>query len=166
MVWGSIVDAVTFLLTVIAIGMLAYLFFTKEARASDYQTVKGRPDVIHEVNLIRRKYGLLPVMETPFLDSFSQKRAQEAWPYRYKNLADGHKGFYQAAKTIKLRPNTWLGENLYTGPIMATGREIAVAWFRSPSHRDVLLHQEAVSCSASEVMDYRQVVVALNCAGE
>jgi len=166
MVWQGFVDALTFIITFAALIMLGYLALTIEARAGEETIVKGRPDVIYEINLIRRKHGLLPVMETPMLDQFSQKRAAEAWPYRYKRLADGHKNFYTGIKTLRVRGGTWLGENLYTGPIMATGREVAIAWMNSPSHREVVLHLEAVSCSASEAMDDRQTVVALNCAGE
>lgn len=166
MVWSAFVDALTFIITVAALAMLAYLALTSQARAGEETIVKGRPDVIYEVNVIRRKYGMPLVMETPFLDGFSRKRAAAAWPYRYRKLTDAHGGFYTLAKHTPYPPGVWLGENLYTGPIMATGREIVVAWMNSPSHRAVLLHNEAVACSASEAMDDMQVVVALNCAGE
>lgn len=166
MVWSAFVDALTFIITFLALAMLGYLALTIEARAGEEPVMKGRPDVIYEINLIRRKNGMLPVMETPFLEGFSQKRAAAAWPYRYRRLADAHSGFYASVKHVPYRAGIWLGENLYTGPVMATGREIAVAWMNSPSHRAVILHVEAVSCSAGEVIDDRQAVVALNCAGE
>lgn len=166
MILQGVADALTGIIVLLTALMFAYVVFASEARAAGPITVKGRPDVIFELNMIRRQYGLLPVMETPFLEGFSQKRAAAAWPYRYRRLADAHDGFYAETKRVPYRAGIWLGENLYTGPIMATAREIAVAWFRSPSHKAVMLHQEAVSCSAAEVMDDRQVVVALNCAGE
>lgn len=122
-----------------------------------------RPDVVAEMNALRKSAGLAPVQSIDL--PMTRDRARGAWSHRNGNLAAGHAGFgadVMGANT----PGDWAGENLYRGPARSNAQEIVETWSASPRHKKIMLHKGAQACSAASAADDRIAVVALTCAGD
>ncbi len=122
-----------------------------------------RPDVVAEMNALRKSAGVEPVrvIDLPMTSA----RARGAWSHRNGTLAAGHAGFgvdVMGANT----PGAWAGENLYRGPARSSAKEIVETWSESPRHKKIMLHKGAQACAAASVADDRLAVVALTCAGD
>lgn len=129
----------------------------------DAPTPRARPDVVAEINALRKSAGLPPVrtLDLPMTSA----RARGAWSHRNGNLAAGHAGFgadVMGANT----PGAWAGENLYRGPARSSAQEIVETWSASPRHKKIMLHPGAQACAAASSADERLAVVALTCAGD
>ena len=123
---------------------------------------RNLPDVILALNDYRGKNGLSPVYPNSDLAFLAKKRAQHAWEYRHKNLADGHSYFNQDITESNVY-GLWFGENLYAGPPDSTGEEIINAWHNSYKHKMMMQRRTLYFCSAAETYDISKIVVALIC---
>jgi uncharacterized protein YkwD len=123
---------------------------------------RNRPDVIITLNDYRAKNDLYAVYPNADLASLAKKRAQHAWEYRHKNLADGHSYFNQDVTESNIY-GLWFGENLYAGPPDSTGEEIINAWHTSYKHKMMMQRKTLYACSAVEAYDKSKIVVALIC---
>jgi uncharacterized protein YkwD len=123
---------------------------------------RNRPDVIIALNDYRTKNDLPPVYPNSDLALLAKKRAQHAWQYRDKNLADGHSYFNQDITEGNVR-GLWFGENLYSGPPDSTNEEIINAWHNSYKHKMMMQRRTLHFCSAVETYDKSKIVVALIC---
>jgi uncharacterized protein YkwD len=123
---------------------------------------RNRPDVILALNDYRTKNKLPPVYPNSDLALLAKKRAQHAWEYRYKNLADGHSYFNQDISEGNFY-GLWFGENLYSGPPDSTSEEIIDAWHGSYKHKMMMQRKTLHFCSATETYDTSKIVVALIC---
>ena len=134
---------------------------TTSRQVPDYP-YRNRPDVIIALNDYRSKNDLPPVYPNSDLALIAKKRAQHAWQYRDKNLADGHSYFNQDITEGNIR-GLWFGENLYSGPPDSTSEEIINAWHTSYKHKMMMQRRTLHFCSAVETYDKSKIVVALIC---
>ncbi len=160
--WEGVADAFSFISTIIVLLMIL-IMLTACGTVQPEQPTRMRSDIVAELNRYRIDRGLPAVTTNPRLDELAQQRAQQAWPYRYKNLAKGHDNFQRDINRV--RPSgLWFGENLLAAPFTPTPKGAIQAWHDSDGHRRMMNRLTTDDCSAAETYDGQRSIIALICA--
>jgi uncharacterized protein YkwD len=123
----------------------------------------NRKDIIVELNNYRSSLTLPLVTANQSLEGLSNHRVRGAWPYRYKNLANGHQYFTEDVKEYAY-PALWFGENLLSDSSPTSAAQAIVDWHNSDSHRALMRRKTPMECFASQAYDGHRAVIALICA--
>lgn len=162
--WEGVADAFSFsVMMIIALMIFTLLLAGCSAPVPPNMPTRIRSDVVSELNRYRINHGLQTVVTHPRLDALADERARHAWPYRYKNLKDGHAYLQQMVDRSGVQ-GVWFGENLYSHIVGSSSSFIIRAWDNSPPHKRVMVRPTIESCGAAEAYDGTMGVVALICA--
>jgi hypothetical protein len=102
------------------------------------------------------------VSTNPKVGDLADHRARHAWRYRNGQLSKGHSRFHEDVMASRV-PGKWFGENLYSGPVPSSAREIVEMWHHSPPHRRLMQRRTMDYCNAGQTNDGDRTVVALIC---
>ena len=162
--WEGVADAFSFSMMLIVMLMIFTLLLAGcAAPVPPNMPTRIRSDVVSELNRYRIDHGMQAVTTHPRLDALADERSRHAWPYRYKNLKEGHSYFQQMVDRSGVQ-GVWFGENLFSHTVGTSPYVIIRAWDASPPHKRMMSRPTIESCGAAEAYDGKMSVVALICA--
>lgn len=162
--WEGVADAFSFsMMLIVALMIFTLLLAGCAAPSAPNMPSRIRSDVVSELNKYRISRGLQAVDTNPRIDALASERARHAWPYRYKNLEQGHSYFQQMVNRSGAQ-GLWFGENLYAHHYSPTASAMISGWHTSYGHMKMMNRKTMDNCGAAEAYDGKMSVVALICA--